>query len=187
MKVTLNWLKQYTDFDWSPDVLAERLTMLGIEVEGVEKISGAFEGIVVAQVITRDKHPNADKLSLCRVNDGKGERQVVCGAQNFKAGDKVPLILPGSTLPSLGGKPGLTIKVGKIRGVESQGMLCSPEELGLPDQVEGLLILKEDAPIGQPFSVYLGRNAGDVIYDLEITPNLPVLNSVIGIAREIAS
>jgi phenylalanyl-tRNA synthetase beta chain len=187
MKVTLNWLKQYTDFEWAPEVLAERLTMLGIEVEGVEKISGSFEGIVVAQVITRDKHPNADKLSLCRVNDGKGERQIVCGAQNFKAGDKVPLILPGSTLPALGGKPGLAIKVGKIRGVESQGMLCSPQELGLSDQVDGLLLLKEDAPVGQPFSEYLGRSAGDVIYDLEITPNRPDLNSVIGIAREIAA
>src|SRR6516164_10255222 len=103
MKVTLNWLKQYVDFNWSPEELAERLTMLGIEVEGVQKLGGEFEGIVVAQVITRDKHPNADKLSLCRVNDGKGERQIVCGAQNFKAGDKVPLILPGASLPM---KPG---------------------------------------------------------------------------------
>src|SRR5258706_8748266 len=123
MKVTLNWLKQYTDFDWSPDVLAERLTMLGIEVEGIEKISGSFEGIVVAQVITRDKHPNADKLSLCRVNDGKGERQIVCGAQNFKAGDKVPLILPGSSLPAKAGGQPFTIKVGKIRVDESHGMI----------------------------------------------------------------
>src|SRR6266478_6115792 len=160
MKVTLNWLKQYTDFDWSPEVLAERLTMLGIEVEGVEKISGSFEGIVVAQVITRDKHPNADKLSLCRVNDGKGERQIVCGAQNFKPGDKVPLILPGASLPAKPGGQPLTIKVGKIRGVESQGMMCSPQELGLPDQVDGLLILSEDARVGQPFAEYLGRATG---------------------------
>src|SRR2546428_9611789 len=86
MKVTLNWLKQYVDFDWSPEKLSERLTMLGIEVEGVQKAGGDFEGVVVAQVVTRDKHPNADKLSLCRVNDGKGERQIVCGASNFKAG-----------------------------------------------------------------------------------------------------
>ena len=99
MKVTLNWLKQYVDFNWSPEELAERLTMLGLEVEGVHKVAGEFDGIVVAQVITRDKHPNADKLSVCRVNDGTGERQIVCGAQNFKAGDKVPLILPGASLP----------------------------------------------------------------------------------------
>ena len=94
MKVTLNWLKQYVDFNWSPAELTTRLTLLGLEVEGVHKISGAFDGIVVAHVVTRDKHPNADKLSLCRVNDGTGERQIVCGAQNFKAGDKVLLILP---------------------------------------------------------------------------------------------
>src|SRR6266853_266972 len=132
MKVTLNWLKQYVDFDWSADELAHRLTMLGIEVEGVQKLGGDFEGVVVAQVITRDKHPNADKLSLCRFNDGKGERQIVCGAHNFKPGEQP-----------------LTIKVGKIRGVESQGMMCSPQELGLPDEVDGLLILREDAKVGR--------------------------------------
>jgi phenylalanyl-tRNA synthetase beta chain len=187
MKVTLNWLKQYVDFDWSPEELAERLTMLGIEVEGVEKLGGEFEGIVVAQVVTRDNHPNADKLSLCRVNDGKGERQIVCGAHNFKAGDKVPLILPGNTLPANPGERPFTIKVGKIRGVESQGMMCSPQELGLPDQVDGLLILRDDARVGQPFAEYLGRAGSDVVYDLEITPNRPDLNSVIGIAREIAA
>lgn len=188
MKVTLNWLKQYVDFNWSPEELTERLTMLGLEVEGVQKIAAAFEGIVVAQVITRDKHPNADKLSLCRVNDGTGERQIVCGAQNFKAGDKVPLILPGASLPlKPGEKEPFTIKVGKIRGVESQGMMCSPQELGLPDEVDGLLILREDARVGQPFAEYLGRSGSDVIYDLEVTPNRPDLNSVIGIAREIAA
>jgi phenylalanyl-tRNA synthetase beta chain len=188
MKVTLNWLKQYVDFDWSPEELTERLTMLGLEVEGVQKIGGEFEGIVVAQVVTRDKHPNADKLSLCRVNDGKGERQIVCGAQNFKAGDKVPLILPGASLPPKPGeKEPFTIKIGKIRGVESHGMLCSPQELGLPDQVDGLLILREDAKVGQPFAEYLGRSGHDVVYDLEITPNRPDWNSVIGIAREIAA
>jgi phenylalanyl-tRNA synthetase beta chain len=188
MKVTLNWLKQYVDFNWSPEELTTRLTLLGLEVEGVQKISGAFDGIVVAQVLTRDKHPNADKLSLCRVNDGTGERQIVCGAQNFNAGDKVPLILPGASLPLKAGETEpFTIKVGKIRGVESHGMLCSPQELGLPDQVDGLLILREDAKVGQPFGEYLGRSGSDVIYDLEVTPNRPDLNSVIGIAREISA
>src|SRR5271170_1858125 len=187
MKVTLNWLRQYVDFPGTPEELAQRLTMLGLEVEGVQKLGGEFDGIVVAEVLTRDKHPNADKLSLCRVNDGHGERQIVCGAQNFKAGDKVPLILPGNSLPSKPGEPPLTIKVGKIRGVESQGMLCSPDELGLPDQVDGLLILREDATVGQPFAEYLGRPAGDVVYDLEITPNRPDWNSVIGIARELSA
>ncbi len=188
MKITLNWLKQYVDFNWSPEELSTRLTMLGLEVEGVRKVSGEFEGIVVAQVITRDKHPNADKLSLCRVNDGQGERQIVCGAQNFQAGDKVPLILPGASLPlKPGDKEPFTIKVGKIRGVESQGMMCSPQELGLPDNVDGLLILRADARVGQPFAEYLGKAAGDVVYDLEVTPNRPDLNSLIGIAREIGA
>src|SRR5471032_171090 len=181
MKVTLNWLKQYVDFNWSPEELTERLTMLGLEVEGVQKISGAFDGIVVAQVVSRDKHPNADKLSLCRV-------------KNFKAGDKVPLILPGASLPPKPGeKEPFTIKVGKIRGVESHGMLCSHEELGIdPETIglkkeDGLLILREDAKVGQPFGEYLGRSGSDVVYDLEVTPNRPDLNSVIGIAREIAA
>jgi phenylalanyl-tRNA synthetase beta chain len=194
MKVTLNWLKQYVDFNWSPEELTERLTMLGLEVEGVQKISGAFDGIVVAQVITRDKHPGADKLSLCRVNDGTGERQIVCGAQNFQAGDKVPLILPGASLPPKAGeKEPFTIKVGKIRGVESHGMLCSHEELQLdPESIglkkeDGLLILPADAPVGKPFGEFLGRSGSDVVYDLEVTPNRPDLNSVIGIAREIAA
>lgn len=190
MKITYQWLRSYVDFPWSADELSERLTMLGLEVEGVEKRAGEFEGVVVAQVITRDKHPNADKLSVCRVNDGKGERQIVCGAQNFKAGDKVPLILPGATLPP---KPGdasaapFTIKVGKIRGVESHGMMCSAEELGLPAGEDGLLILSAEAAVGQPFAQHLGRSGSDVIYDLEVTPNRPDLNSVIGIAREIAA
>src|SRR5258708_19424139 len=138
MKTTLNWLKQYVDFDWSPEELAERLTMLGIEVEGVQKLKGEFEGVVVAQVITCDKHPNADKLSLCRVNDGQGERQIVCGAQNFKAGDKVPLILPGAALPlKAGEKEPFTIKVGKIPPLASHRMFCSPHELAPPHPPDG--------------------------------------------------
>ncbi len=187
MKVTYNWLRQYVSFDWTPEDLSTRLTMLGLEVEGVQKLGGEFDGVVVAQVITRDKHPNADKLSVCRVNDGKGERTIVCGAQNFQAGDKVPLILPGHTLPPVPGEPPMTIKVGKIRGVESQGMMCSPDELGLPEKIDGLLILRPDATVGQPFAEYLGRSGTDVIYDLEITPNRPDWNSVIGIAREVSA
>ncbi|MEN9677365.1 MAG: hypothetical protein RIS76_3261, partial [Verrucomicrobiota bacterium] len=194
MKITLNWLRNYVDFDGSPEELAERLTMLGLEVESLQRLGGEFEGIVVAQVLSREKHPNADKLSLCRVADGRGERQIVCGAQNFQAGDKVPLIVPGASLPM---KPGdrepFTIKVGKIRGVESHGMLCSANELGIRAEdighraEDGLLILRPDAVVGQSFAAYLGRSGSDVVYDLEITPNRPDWNSVIGIAREIAA
>lgn len=194
MKVTLNWLQELVDFDWSPADLAERLTMLGLEVEGVEARPADFAGVVVGHVLSRDPHPNADRLSVCRVHDGTGERQIVCGAQNFKAGDKVPLILPGATLPP---KPGdaqpFTIKVGKIRGVESHGMMCSADELGIdPDAIghareDGLLILKPEALPGQSLAAYLGRPGADVIFDLEVTPNRPDLNSVVGIAREIAA
>jgi len=188
MKVTLNWLKQYVDFNWSPEELTERLTMLGLEVEGVQKISGAFDGIVVAQILTRDPVPGSDKLSVCKVNDGKLERTIICGAQNHKPGDKVPLILPNFALPlKPGDKEPFVIKERKVFGITSQGMMCSPQELGLPDKVDGLLILPADAPIGKPFGEYLGRSGSDVIYDLEVTPNRPDLNSVIGIAREIAA
>jgi phenylalanyl-tRNA synthetase beta chain len=188
MKVTFNWLKQYVDFNWSPEELTERLTMLGLEVEGVQKISGAFDGIVVAQILTRDPVPGSDKLSVCKVNDGKGERTIICGAQNHKPGDKVPLILPNFALPlKPGDKEPFVIKERKVFGITSQGMMCSPQELGLPDQVDGLLILSTDAPVGKPFGEFLGRAGGDVVYDLEVTPNRPDLNSVIGIGREIAA
>ena len=188
MKVTLNWLKRYVDFNWSPEELTERLTMLGLEVEGVQKLGGEFAGIVVAQILTRDPVPGSDKLSVCKVNDGVGERTIICGAQNHKPGDKVPLILPNFALPMKpGDKEPFVIKERKVFGITSQGMMCSPQELGLPDQVDGLLILPADAPIGKPFAEYLGRSGSDVVYDLEVTPNRPDLNSVIGIAREVAA
>ncbi len=188
MKVTLNWLKQYVDFDWSPEQLAERLTMLGLEVESVQKTGGEFDGIVVAQILTRDPVPGSDKLSVCKVADGKGERTIICGAQNHKPGDKVPLILPNFALPlKPGDKVPFVIKERKVFGITSHGMMCSPQELGLPDKVDGLLILPADAKVGQPFAEYLGRTGGDVVFDLEITPNRSDWNSVIGIAREIAA
>ena len=188
MKVTLNWLKQYVDFNWSPEETVERLTMLGLEVEGVQKMGGEFAGIVVAQILTRDPVPGSDKLSVCKVNDGTQERTIICGAQNHKPGDKVPLILPNFALPMKpGDKEPFVIKERKVFGITSQGMMCSPQELGLPDKVDGLLILPAEAKIGQPFAEYLGRSGSDVVFDLEVTPNRPDLNSVIGIAREIAA
>jgi len=194
MKLTFNWLKQYVDFDWSPEVLAERLTMLGLEVEAMQKLGGEFEGIVVAQILTRDPVPGSDKLSVCKVNDGKGERTIICGAQNHKPGDKVPLILPNFALPlKPGDKEPFVIKERKVFGITSHGMMCSYQELGIdPEKIglkreEGLLILPADAKVGQPFAEYLGRSGGDVVFDLEITPNRSDWNSVIGIAREIAA
>src|SRR3954465_12965790 len=139
MKITLNWLKDYVDFAGTPEELRERLTMLGLEVECMQKLGGEFQGVVVAQVLASEKHPNADKLSVCRVADGQGERQIVCGAKNFKVGDKVPLALPGTTLPTPPGPAPCVIKVGKIRNVESHGMMCSAKELGIAEDAEGLL------------------------------------------------
>src|SRR6266436_2804259 len=142
MKFTYNWLKQYVDcrehqrplgeFDWSPQQLAEKLTFAGIEVEDVVNLGGKIpEQVVIAQILSSEKHPNADKLSVCRVTDGSGERQIVCGAKNYKVGDKVPLARPGVTLPN-----GMTIKEAKLRGIDSQGMLCSAKELGLAEDAE---------------------------------------------------
>ena len=188
MKVTLNWLKQYVDFNWSPEELTERLTMLGLEVEGVQKISGAFDGIVIAQILTRDPVPGSDKLSVYKVNEGKGERTIICGAQNHKPGDKVPLILPNFALPlKPGDKEPFVIKERKVFGITSQGMMCSPQELGLPDQVDGTFDSARRCAGRKTVRRISRPRGGDVVYDLEVTPNRPDLNSVIGIAREIAA
>ncbi len=187
MKITYNWLRQYVDFEWSPEELGEHLTMLGMEVESLDRVGGGYDGVVVAEVMTREQHPNADRLSVCQVNDGSGQRQIVCGATNFKVGDKVPLILPGATLPTSDPEKPFVIKVGKLRGVESHGMMCSGKELGATEDADGLLILKSDAEVGQPFAQYLGEDEVDYVYDLEITPNRPDWNSAIGIAREVSA
>ncbi len=188
MKITYNWLAQYVDFDWPPEELGKRLTMLGLEVEKLERVGGGYEGVVVAEVLSREPHPNADRLSVCRVSDGKGERQIICGATNFKPGDKVPLILPGNALPmpSESGKPQV-IKAGKIRGIASEGMLCSGKELGVSEDADGLMILDSKAQAGRPFANYLGVESADYVLDLEVTPNRPDWNSVIGIAREVGA
>ncbi len=181
MKFTYNWLKQYVNCAWSPAELAEKLTFAGIEVEEVVTLGGKIpEQIVIAQILSSEKHPNADKLSVCRVNDGSGERQIVCGAKNYKVGDKVPLALPGAAMAA-----GFTIKESKLRGVMSQGMMCSAEELGLPKGEDGLLVLPADAPLGKKFAEYVGP--GDTVFDIEVTPNRPDWLSVIGIAREVAA
>ncbi len=187
MKVTYNWLKEYVDFDWSVEELAERITMLGVEVEGIVGAGGAFEGIVVGEVITRDQHPNADKLSLCKVNDGSRELQIVCGATNFQAGDKVALATVGTVMPVEEGEKPFVIKEGKIRGETSQGMMCSGSELKLSEDHDGILILPKDAPVGQSFGEHMACAEKDTVFDLEVTPNRPDLNGVMGLAREIAA
>ena len=186
MKVSLNWLRELVELPATVPALVDLLTMAGVEVEGIETTGCSIANIVVGEIQETEQHPNADKLSVCKVNDGSGTpRQIVCGAKNFRVGDKVPLALPGAQM-----SPDFVIKVGKLRGVESQGMMCSSEELGLPATLgargaeDGLLILPADAKPGTPF-VEVFRS--DTVLDLEVTPNRPDLLSVIGIAREIAT
>lgn len=186
MKVSLNWLREYVDLPATTDELVSLLTMAGVEVEGVATTGCAIPKVVVAQIQEFTQHPNADRLSVCQVDDGSGTaRQIVCGAKNFRQGDKVPLALPGAQLG-----PDFTIKVGKLRGVESQGMLCSADELNLPAEAgfrgaeDGLLILPPDTAVGTPIADLF---AGDTVLDLEVTPNRPDLLSHYGLAREVAA
>ena len=137
MKLSLSWLKEFLFVEHSVAEIVEALTFAGVEVEGVEQRGADFDKVIVAQIESFESHPNADRLSVCRVNDGSGlPRQIVCGAKNFRAGDKVALALPGAVLPD-----GVKIKASKLRGVESEGMLCSARELHLADDAAGLLIL----------------------------------------------
>lgn len=181
MNVTYNWLKEFVDFDLSPDQLADLLTMLGLEVEAMEKLGEGLDDVVVARVEEKRQHPNADKLSLCRVNNGTEILDVVCGAQNFKQGDTVVLAQIGATLPG-----DFKIKKSKIRGEESSGMLCSEKELGLADESAGIMVLPENPhPLGTPVFEALGLK--DTLFEIGLTPNRADCLSVVGIAREIAA
>lgn len=143
MKISYSWLKKYIDPGVSPEKLAEILTMTGLEVESVNSVSPSFDNVVVGQVLSVEKHPNADKLSLCKVKTDKATHQIVCGATNMKANDSVALALPGAHLPN-----GLKIKESKIRGVVSEGMMCSSKELSLGEDESGILILDSDVTLG---------------------------------------
>jgi len=179
MNVTLNWLKNYIDFELSPSELADRLTMLGVEVESVKQLGAELEGVVVGSVGSIKPHPNADKLVLCQVDIGETEElQIVCGAPNVREGMLAPVATIGATLPI-----GLTIKRAKLRGETSHGMLCSEKELGLSEDAAGLMELPTDTPLGTSISEALGLD--DVVFELEITPNRPDCLSLIGVAREI--
>jgi phenylalanyl-tRNA synthetase beta chain len=180
MKFSVNWLREFVELPKSVDDLAELLTLAGTEIESIGKRGANFDNVVVAQIKASAQHPNADRLSVCQVDDGSGqERQIVCGAKNYKIGDKVPLALPGAVLVG-----DLRIKPSKLRGVESQGMLCSPSELGLSEDSDGLLILSPEAKIGEPIASLFPE---DTILDVEITPNRGDLLSHFGLAREISA
>jgi len=180
MRFSVNWLREFVDLPSSIEALAELLTLAGIEIEGIAKQGANFDKVVIAQITASSQHPNADRLSVCQVDDGSGQmRQIVCGARNFKTGDKVPLALPGAILAN-----DLRIKLSKLRGIDSEGMLCSGTELGLSQDSDGLLILSPDAKIGAPIASLF---PADTILDVEITPNRGDLLSHLGLAREISA
>lgn len=182
MKVSYNWLKDYINIDDSPSALADYLTGAGIEVEEIDSTVPEFSGVVVGRVLETSKHPDADKLSLCRVTDGREAFQVICGAPNVKAGQLVPFARVGASLAG-----GFKIKKAKIRGVESHGMICSKEELGLEKSSDGIWALEQpELEPGEDFHALL-MSEQDYIFDLFITPNRPDCLSMTGIARELGA
>lgn len=181
MKIPLSWLKDYVAVDLPARALADKLTFSGTEVEGIEQIGSTYEGFVVAEVRAVEKHPNADKLRVCRVFDGTQEWQVVCGAPNVAAGGKYPFAQLGATMPD----GSFTIKKAKLRGVESFGMLCAADELGQPGGHDGLFVLADSWAAGTPLAQVFGPP--ETIVEVEITPNRPDCLSMIGIAREVAA
>jgi phenylalanyl-tRNA synthetase beta chain len=182
MKVPLKWLQEYIDITLPVTDLADRLTMAGIEVGGRQVIGGNWQNIVVGQIVAISPHPNADRLTLPTIDLGTEQQTVVTGAPNIRVGDKVAFAYVGAQL--IDGYSGqvFRLKSAKIRGVVSNGMACSEKELGISDSHEGIMVLPAEAPIGAPLADYLG----DVILDLDITPNRPDCLSVIGVAREIS-
>ena len=182
MKLSLNTLKRYIDITLSPEELADALTMAGLEVEEIETVGKIPEGVIVAKIISRRKHENSDHLSICEVFTGSETLQIVCGAPNCDAGNIVPLATIGTVFQD--GEGTFTIKKGKIRGVESFGMMCSARELGLSEDHNGLLLLPGTLEIGKPLQDY---TTTDTVYTLEITPNRPDWLSYWGVARDIAA
>jgi phenylalanyl-tRNA synthetase beta chain len=181
MKFSESWLRTFVDPPLSAQDLAHVLTMAGLEVETIEPVAPPFDRVVVSEVLSVHKHPNADLLHVCEVNAGAAgaSLQIVCGAANIREGVKVPCALPGAQLP------GMAISQTAIRGVESSGMLCSAKELGLEDAAQGLLLLPSDAPVGLDFRCYYELE--DRIFTLKLTPNRGDCLGVVGIAREVAA
>ncbi len=183
MKVPLSWLREYVDIDLPPEELAHRLTMAGTEVGGIEVVGGSWENVFVGYVTSVDPHPNADRLRLATVSLGSEEMTVVCGAPNVAAGQKVPFARVGARLIDARTGEMETLKAARIRGVESAGMVCSERELALGDDHDGIVVLPDDAPVGAPLQEYMG----DVVFDLDVTPNRPDCLSALGIAREVSA
>ncbi|MGN6755086.1 MAG: phenylalanine--tRNA ligase subunit beta, partial [Thermomicrobiales bacterium] len=185
MNVPLSWLRDFVDIDLAPRELAARLTLAGVEVEALHEIGAEWDNVYVGYVEAVERHPNADRLSLAHVVAGEHRLTVVTGAPNIAQGQKVALALAGARLwDGHSEEPKrITLKASTIRGVPSEGMVCSEKELGLSDEHEGILALPDDAPVGVPLKDYLG----DTVFELEITPNLVHDFSVLGVAREVGA
>ena len=180
MRVNIEWLRDWVSIDLEPAQLAERLTVAGLEVDSVEAAAPDLEGPVVAEIAAVQPHPNADRLVVCQVDDGREQYVVVCGAPNATLGLRAPFAPVGARLPG-----GLKIGRAKLRGITSEGMLCSEKDLGLAEESDGLLELSEDAPLGQSIKEHLQLD--DAILDIDLTPNRGDCFSVLGVAREIAA
>ncbi|MDX1386906.1 MAG: phenylalanine--tRNA ligase subunit beta, partial [bacterium] len=180
MLASLNWIKDFVDVSASAEEIADRLSMAGLEIEAVKSFGEGWDKIYTAKITKIEKHPNADRLSLCEVECGSDKISVVCGASNMKEGDVVALARPGARLPN-----GLKIKKSKIRDVESHGMLCSEQELGLAEESVGILILNRETPHGRPLLEALPIK--DTILEVNVTPNRGDCLSMQGLAREVAA
>jgi len=198
MKFSENWLRELVEIKADRAQLAHALTMAGLEVEELTPLGDDLAGVVVAEIVAAEKHPEADRLQVCKVDVGQGEPlQIVCGAPNARVGIKVPLAMVGATLPGGPSRPsmasgalgllpgGVAIKAAKLRGVESSGMLCSAKELGIDADASGLLELPVDAPVGQPLAGYLGLP--DASFELKLTPNRPDCLGLVGLAHDVAA
>src|SRR4051812_28133551 len=182
MKFTLSWLREHLDTDASVVALADKLTMIGLEVEHLDDKAKQLAPFTIARVISAEQHPNADRLRVCMVDTGAGDPvQVVCGAPNARAGMKGVFVPPGAYIP---GKD-ITLSVGKIRGVESRGMLVSEFELKISDDHEGIIDLPADAPVGETYAKW--AKLDDPVFEIKLTPNRPDCTGVHGIARDLAA
>src|ERR1041384_335102 len=186
MQFSENWLRTMFDPKMTSDELAHLLTMSGLEVEEVEPVAPPFSNVVVAQVMEVTRHPNADRLNVCQVDAGTGTLlNIVCGAPNVRAGMKAICAKAGAVLPPGPDGTPFEIKVGKLRGVESQGMMCSAKELKISEEGSGLMELPADAPVGANIRDYLGLN--DLKFTIKLTPNKADCLSVLGVAREVSA
>jgi len=179
MIISEHWLREWVNPKLTTEELAAQLTMSGLEVDAVMPVAGDFSGVVVAEIVGAEQHPDADKLRVCEVDAGDGIVQIVCGAPNARVGLKAPLAKVGAVLPG-----NFKIKKAKLRGVESQGMLCAEAELTISDENSGLMELAPDAPVGTDLRDYLALN--DTTLELGLTPNRADCLGVIGVARDLA-